>query len=172
MKETLLANLGKFLMKIKPLEIVIIDDEKSYFTPQMIKLAKESGHRIIDRYYLVDDKLLKKFIKSPADIFILDIKGITKKEVAADGFALAEILLSKTNAFIAITSAHKHHLKNKVINVDFIIEDRLLTAVDFVSILDEIVNQYLNTKLRFYRKIIFKIGLKLQKISTLNANVV
>jgi hypothetical protein len=44
-----------------------------------------------------------------------------------------------------------------------VIEDRFLTAVDFVEELRQITDKYIASKVRFWGKLIFRMGLSLTK---------
>jgi two-component SAPR family response regulator len=168
MKDKLLLGIGRKLMKLGRLRICIIDDKKTYFNPQMLEMAAAAGFPDIERYYLVDEKLFMELQQFPPDIIILDIKGITIPSVAKDGFSIASVMYGKTNSYIVITSAHKYYLKDFHKDYDYIIEDRLLTGIDFIEELEKITEDYLNRKIRFYKKVVFRIGFRLIKKSTLN----
>lgn len=170
MKEKFLFKIGKKFMKWGKLEIVIIDDEKTYFNPQMLEMAAAAGFPYIERYYLVDEKLFKQLQESPPNILILDIKKITKPNIAKDGFAIASLMFKNTNAYVAITSAHKYYLHEFHKDYDYIIQERLLTGVDFIEELDKIIKDYLNRKIKFYKKILFRIGFLLVNKSTLSVS--
>ena len=163
MKIKIKSTLGRILMKLGGLKICIIDDENIYFNEGLLNLARENGFKNIERHYQVDSNLFKDLQKSPRDIVILDIQGVTTPDVAKDGLYLASSLVKNTNSYIVITSAHQFHLTNRITEVDYVIEDRLLTAVDFLEVLTEIVEDYLSKKTSFYSKIIFKVGFGLAK---------
>jgi len=163
MKHKILNKSGKLLMKLNPLKICIIDDEDIYFNKNMIDIANNTGFTHIDRYNKIDASLFKKLQTNPYNILILDIKGITEPDVAKDGLHVATTLHRTTDSYIVMTSAHQYHLNNKLTSVDYIIEDRLLTATDFVDYLIEIVNDCLTKKVSFYKNIGFKIGFALMK---------
>lgn len=163
MKHKIVSKLGKILMSINYIKICIIDDEEAYFNEDMISIANNAGFNCIERFNLVNAEIFKDLQTKPRDIVILDIKNVTSKEVAKDGLEVASILKRTTNSYIAITSAHQHHLSRRMIDVDYIIEDRLLTAVDFVELLIELTGNYLDKKIAFYKKIVFRIGFKLIK---------
>jgi len=163
MKIKLTNTIGRWLMALDAPKICIIDDEEIYFNDDLLNLAKESGFKKIERHQLVDSVLLKNLLEDPRDIIILDVKGVTTPNVAKDGLHLASSLANKTNSYIVITSAHKFHLTNRATDVDYVIEDRLLTAVDFLSELTNIVEGYLARKSSFYKRIAFKTGFALAK---------
>lgn len=163
MKSKLILNTGKLLMRMGKLRICIFDDEASYFTPQMLRLAEHAGFMGIERYYKIDRKVLGDLLKHPPDIVILDIKGITTPDVAKDGFHIAKLLYEQTKAYVVITSAHKFHLHEYHRSYDYVLEERLLTAVDFIDELRNIIEEYLKGKIRFYRKVTFRIGYKIVK---------
>lgn len=169
MKLKLLHSLSKALQYIQPLNILIVDDVESYFNEDMIKAANSAGYNRITRYYNIDKELLKKIIENPVDIIILDIKGIVNTEIAKDGFDIAKLLYKNTNTFIVITSAHKYKLRNEHREFDYIINSRLLTQVDFIDELYTITGEYLDRKIKFYNKILLRLGYKLGKY-TLSKN--
>jgi len=150
-------------MRTSGLKIYIVDDEDAYFTPEMISIAAEAGFTNIQRFSRIRKDTLKEFISSPPEIIILDIKGIADPDVAKDGFGVAAIMYEQTKAFVVITSAHKYHLHEYHDKYDYVIHQRLLTAVDFVSELQSITNQYLARKIRFYEKLVFRIGFSIIK---------
>lgn len=163
MKINLNQSLGKFLMRISSIKICIVDDEEIYFDKQMIELAKLNGFKNIERYTKIDSDLFEDLQKSPRDIVILDIQGITSPEVAKDGLQIASSLSKNTSSYIVVTSAHQFHLSNKLTKVDYVIEDRLLTQVDFLDTLIQITEDYLEKKTTFYKKVAFKVGFGLVK---------
>jgi len=163
MKSSVLAKIGKKLMKFGKLRICIIDDHDTYFTPKMLDMAAVAGFPNIERDYIVDEKKFSDLQKSPPDIIILDIKGITKPSVAKDGFGIAAAMYRYTNAYVVITSAYKHYLSDIHKDFDYIIEKRLLTGMDFIKELELIIENYLKRKIRFYKKIFFRIGFLLVK---------
>ena len=165
MKIRLVERLGRVLMKLDAVDIVIVDDEAAYFNEKMLLAARNAGYGRIRRIYSVDSDLLASFYKHPPDIFILDVKGITTKDVAKDGLALAANLRKTTSSYIAVTSAHRYHLTNRLTYVDYVIEDRLLTVVDFVDQLRLIVEDCVTTRKRFYQKLALRTGLYLTKAS-------
>jgi len=165
MKHNLLYKIASLLIKIDPIKIAIVDDQRDYFNKKMISIAKEFGYTKIERYYNIDADLLRRFKIYKYDIFIFDIKGIVEKSIGKNGFDVASLLHRKTSAYIVITSAHKFNLSDLNKEYDYVIHDRLLTAIDFVKELDTIVFNYFHTKLRFYRKLFFKLGFKLMRIS-------
>jgi hypothetical protein len=88
----------------------------------------------------------------------MDIKGTVAKDLGKDGFDVVSHILKNTSTFVAITSAHKHQLKNRTASVDYVIEDRLLTPIDFTEEVNIMINKYLKTKVRIYKKIGYRIG--------------
>lgn len=163
-----LIPLAKFLMRMTPLDICIVDDIPSYFNEDMLKIANAAGYAKFQRLFVVDSTMMAKLLKRPPDIIILDIKGVTDPELAKDGFGIAELLARNTNTFIVLTSAHKFRLKNQSFQSDYVIGQRLLTPVDFVAELDEIVSAALSRKIRFYRAIVFRIGFWIGKYALSN----
>ncbi|MCL6267444.1 hypothetical protein [Flagellimonas myxillae] len=166
MKNKLISSLGKTLMRLQPLKVVIVDDVKTYFNEQMLNLAMANGNLKIERYYKCDQNLLNSFANVERDIIILDIKGTIDKNLGNDGFDIARYLANNTNTFIVITSAHKYHLKNQNNFGDYVLEERLLTPIDFVEELNHIINLYLKNKIGFYKKGIYRVGKYVYKIST------
>lgn len=152
------------------LRIAIADDESSYFTPQMLGMADKAGFAGIERYERVTSALMDKWLLDTPDIVILDIKGVTAPEVAKDGFGVAMLLRRSTNAYVVVTSAHQFHLRNAQREFDYVIEDRLLTAVDFVHELEQIADDYFKRKARFYRRTAFRLGRLLIKSGSLPGN--
>jgi len=145
-------------MRLGKLRVCIVDDEASYFTPEMISLAEAAGFTHIERHFKVDAGLLHDWLERTPDIVILDIKGVAAAEVAKDGFGIAKVLYEQTPAYVVITSAHKFHLHEYHQSYDYAIPDRLLTAVDFIMVLTKITEKYLTQKIRFYRKVAFRLG--------------
>ena len=109
MKIQFLLRLGRRLMRLGSIHIVIVDDEDSYFTPQMISLANAAGYKKIKRLNKVTNEELTSWIKLPPDIIILDVKGIVDPFIAKDGIDVAARLSRETSAYIVITSAHQFH---------------------------------------------------------------
>ena len=163
MKIKLKSRVGRWLMGLNCISICIIDDESIYFNNDLIALAKINGFKNIERYHQVNKTLMQQLQENARDIIILDVQGVTTPDVAKDGLHLASSLARTTNTYIAITSAHKFHLTNRITEVDYVIEDRLLTAVDFLNELTNIVENYLEKKSNFYKNIVFKIGFSLTK---------
>ncbi len=163
MKIKLKNKVGRWLMGLGGITICIIDDEEIYFSEGLLNLAKENGFKKIERHHLVDKKLLQNLHEQPRDIIVLDIQGVTTPDVAKDGLHLASSLTKTTTTYVAITSAHKFHLTNRITEVDYVIDDRLLTAVDFLDELTNMVEDYLEKKTAFYKKVIFKAGFALAK---------
>lgn len=167
MKEKILFKIGKKFMKWGKLKICIIDDEKTYFNPQMLEMAAVAGFPKIERHYLVDEILFKRLQEFPPDIIILDIKKITKPNIAKDGFAVASLMYDNTNAYVVITSAHQFYLREFHKEFDYIIQERNLTGVDFIEELNKITEDYLKKKIKIYKKVFLRIGLNLVKKSTI-----
>jgi len=163
LKIKLKNQVGRWLMGLDGVTICIIDDEEIYFNDDLLRLAKENGFKNIERHHLVDKKLLQDLQEKPRDIIVLDVQGTTSPDVAKDGLHLASSLVKTTNTYVAITSAHKFHLTNRITEVDYVIEDRLLTAVDFLNELTNIVEDYLEKKSSFYKKVVFKAGFALAR---------
>jgi hypothetical protein len=166
MKNSLTFKFGKLLMRFSPLKICIIDDVATYFNEDMLKLAKVNMNIKFERLYSINTSKLASLVKSPPDIFILDIKGIVENDVGKDGFDIAKHLSENTPSFIVITSAHQFHLKNRKHYGDYTLTERLLTPIDFAEELNLIIKTYLEEKLKFYKKIFFKMGFKIVKHST------
>ncbi len=165
MKNKIVIALGKKLMSLGKYKICIVDDEEAYFNKPMIQAAKKAGFSIIDRYYKVDKKLLTKFQNNYYDLIILDVKGSIDSSIAKDGIELAVMLKKTTPTCIAITSAHQFHLRNKMKDIDYVIENRTLTITDFVDTINEVVTYSLDKNYGFYKKILFRIGFTLAKQS-------
>ncbi len=163
MKNKPQLSAGKLLMKLGKLRICIIDDEAGNFNPQMLQLASDAGFKHVERYHKIDKVLLSNLLKSPPDIIILDIKNVTTSDVAKDGFGVAKVLYEQTNTFIVITSAHKFHLHEYHKSYDYVMQQRLLTAVDFLDELNKIIEIYLSNKIRFYQKAVFRLGYAVAK---------
>ena len=125
------------------------------------------GFAGIERHTRVTPTLMDSWLSDTPDIVILDIKGVTAPEVAKDGFGVATLLRRSTDAYVAVTSAHQFHLKNAQREFDYVIEARLLTAVDFVDELERIVDDYFCRKARFYRRVAFRVGRTLIKNASL-----
>lgn len=168
MKDSLVVGLGKYLMRKGVLKVCILDDQETYFSDTMLKLAKAAGFAHIERHYLVDAKLMEDLLKNPRDIIIMDIKGVADPAVAKDGFGVAKSLYSKTNSYVAITSAHQFFLRDTHRSYDYMIKQRMLTAVDFIEELTTIVENYLRSKSKFYKKIVFRIGFALARSAITN----
>lgn len=163
MKHKVISEMGRFLMKINALSICIVDDEEIYFNERMMKTAEKAGFTCIDRFQIIDEELLNRFQEDPYDIVIMDIKGVAKPDVAKDGMQVASLLNRTTNSYIVITSAHQFHLVNEMTNVDYVIENKLLTSADFIDELIEIVEDFIYKKSSFYKKILFKTGFSMVK---------
>jgi chemotaxis response regulator CheB len=155
--------IGRKLMSLGKLKIYIIDDQETYFSKNILEIVKKAGFSSIERYYIVNKELLEKLLSDPPDIIILDIKGITEKDVAKNGFGIAKVMFEKTNSYVVVTSAHKFYLHETHKQYDYVIQERLLTAVDLIDELTNIVENYLKYKINFYKKITFRIGFKIVK---------
>lgn len=156
-------KVGRFLMKLQPLKLVVIDDVESYFNKNMLDLANTMGFSKIERLYYIDKKILQRLLVSPPDIIILDIKGIVNSEIGKDGFDIARTMMRETNTYVVVTSAHRYKLKNENSEYDYIINNRLLTAVDFLEELHSIVSDAFELKINWYKNIAFRIGFGLIK---------
>ncbi|WP_029292930.1 hypothetical protein [Chryseobacterium hispalense] len=161
MKNGKYYNLGIFFTKISPLKIVIIDDVKTYFNETMLSIARSKGNINFERYYKCDAFLLENLVSNPRDILIVDIKGTITPDIGKDGFDIAKHVYNNTSTFVAITSAHKFHLKNRESYGDYVMSERLMTPVDFNDELNIIIEQYLIKKTKIYEKLLFKVGMKL-----------
>ena len=158
MKNKFLNNFGKGLMKLSPLKVIIIDDVETYFNEQMLSIASANGNITFERYKKCDATLLKSMVANPRDILIMDIKGTTAKEIGKDGFDVAKHVFENTSTFVAITSAHKFHLKNQKNYGDYIIEERLMAPIDFVEELNHMIEILLKNKYSLYKKGLYRIG--------------
>jgi hypothetical protein len=163
MKHKPLSKIGKLLMKFDGYRICIVDDEESYFNSKMLTAAKKAGFENIDRYTIVNSRLHNKMLSDYYDLIILDIRGSTDEKVARDGLSLAASLSKRISSYIAITSAHQYHLLNETITVDYVIENRSLTNVDFIEVLHIMVADSLDKKVKWYKKILFRIGFSIIK---------
>lgn len=163
MKHRIVNKFGKFLMSIGNFRICIIDDEEAYFSENMLQFARNAGFKNIERHYRLDYNLFQDLQLNPRDIVVLDVQGIVEPSIAKDGVYVASTLSRNTPSFVAITSAHQYHLTNKVVDADYVIENRILTAVDFLDVLHDMVAHCIESKLSFYRKILFKTGYSLSK---------
>lgn len=161
MKNGRYYNLGIFFTKISPLKIVIIDDVKTYFNETMLSIARSKGNINFERYYKCDSFLLANLVASPRDILIVDIKGTITSDIGKDGFDIAKHIYNNTSTYVAITSAHKFHLKNRESYGDYVMSERLMTPIDFNDELNIIIEQYLEKKTKIYEKLLFKLGMKL-----------
>ncbi|ENM5736344.1 response regulator [Vibrio mimicus] len=150
-------------MKLNNVNICIVDDEDIYFNADMINIANDAGFEKIDRYSKIDNTLLSRLQKKPYDIVILDIQGITEPDIAKDGMQVASLLSRTTCSYIVVTSAHQFHLVNDMTKVDYVMENKIQTTADFVDELIEIVDDFLNKKSSFYKKVLFKIGFSMLK---------
>jgi hypothetical protein len=158
MKNGIASNVGKTLMKLNPISVIIIDDVKSYFNPTMLSIANANGNISFERHYKCDSTLLRNLVERPRDILIIDIKGTVSDDVGRDGFDIANHVYNNTNTFVAITSAHKFHLKNRDSYGDHVIAERLMTPIDFTEEMNLIISLYLKKKAKFYQKLVFKAG--------------
>lgn len=158
-----LGKIGKWLMRRGALSVVIADDEDVYFNPQMISAAESAGFCKIKRVKEIDWKLMKSWLQAPPDIIVLDVVGVCKEEVAKDGLALASTLRKQTPSMIVITSAHTSHMRSEMREVDYIIDNRLLTISEFLDELETIINLYLSEKVKFYKKLGFRAGMMLAR---------
>jgi hypothetical protein len=161
MKIKFVTRIGKLMMRLGSIRIIIIDDKKTYFNKQMLDLARASGFYGIKRLYKIDNDILKNLQKNPPDILILDIKGIAEQNVAKDGFGIASLFYKNSYSYVVITSAHSFQLGEIHKEFDYIIQERNLTAVDFIEELEKIVTDYLERSVKFYQKFIFKIGFQI-----------
>jgi hypothetical protein len=171
MKDKLLVKLGKRIMRAGRLRICVVDDKRTYFHENMLATAKAAGFSHITRYYVIDEHLLQHLLISPPDIIILDIKGVADKRVAKDGFGIAKLMFERTNTYVVITSAHRFYLRETHTKYDYLIENRFLTSVDFVEELAMITDKYLKTKIRFWGKLVFRLGFFLAKKALMRTSV-
>lgn len=158
MKEKFTHKLGQWLLRRGKFTVCIIDDEEAFFTPEMVNIASRSGFDLIERHTSCDQNLLEDLIANPRDVLILDVKGIVAPPVAQDGLALAEYIYKHTPTYVALTSAHSFQMGEFHKNYDRLISDRFLTALDFVSVLNSILDDYLNRKASFYKRISLRVG--------------
>lgn len=163
MKHKTITWLGKVLMKLDSPKICIVDDEDIYFNEPMLTAAKNSGINKIERHSTIGTELLNRMQKHPFDILILDVKGITEPHIAKDGMHVASLITRTTNTYVAVVSAHQFHLINAMGDVDYYIENKIMTITDFIDELYIIIDEYLQKKSSFYKKILFKIGYSLLK---------
>lgn len=141
MKNGILNGIGKNLMKLSPIKIVIVDDVSTYFNEQMLSVASANGNITFERYSKCDSILLKSLVSNPRDILIMDIKGTVTNDIGKDGFDVASHVVKNTTTFVVITSAHKYQLRNRMNQVDYVIEDRLLTPIDFTDEMNIIIDK-------------------------------
>jgi len=158
MKNGIIGKIGNGLMKLSPIKVIIIDDVESYFNEQMLSIAGASGTISFERYPICDSNLLKSLISNPRDILIIDIKGTASSDIGKDGFDIAKHVFQNSPTYVAVTSAHKYHLKNRTNYGDYIMEDRLLTPIDFTEELNSMIDNYLRKKKKIYQKIGFRLG--------------
>jgi len=163
MKNGILGGLGKTIMKLNPISVIIIDDVASYFNDHMLSIASSKGNITFERYAKCDATLLKSLVSNPRDILIMDIKGTVTSDIGKDGFDVARHVYSNSPTFVAITSAHKYHLKNQNNYGDYIISERLMTPIDFAEEMNNMIDIYLKKKVRVYKKLFFKVGKYLYK---------
>jgi len=160
---TKLVALGKWLMQKNCLRILIADDESVYFTKRMIDAAHTAGYHGIERVSQIDDLKLQEILEFPPHVIILDVKGVCPPDVAKDGIELARLLVRETPSMIVITSAHHFHLHSTLTEIDYIIESRTLTSVDFINEISSIVDKYMKIKSKPYQNLLMKLGLKLAR---------
>ncbi|MEX2410761.1 MAG: hypothetical protein WD607_05195 [Candidatus Paceibacterota bacterium] len=158
MKNGILGTIGTGIMKLSPIKVIIIDDVSSYFNEQMLSIASANSAVTFERYEVCDAILLKNLISNPRDILIIDIKGTVSQDIGNDGFDVAKHVYENTSTFVAVTSAHKYHLKNRTSYGDYVLEDRLMTPIDFCHELNNMIEIYLKIKLKVYKKISYRIG--------------
>ena len=159
----ILYNLGKLLMRLQCLHITIIDDAPVYFSEEMLYLSSGAGYPGIKRIYWIDKEVFHDLHKNPPNIVIIDVKDVVDPKIAKDGLDVAASLYKNTHTYVVVTSAHQYHLRKEMNENDYILEDRNLTAVDFINVLSTITQNYLRTKLKPYRKLIFRLGFSLAK---------
>jgi len=158
MKNGILSGIGKSLMKLNPIKIIIIDDVSTYFNEQMLSIASANGNITFERYSKCDSTLLKSLVTNPRDILIMDIKGTVTKDIGKDGFDVVTHISNNTTTYVAITSAHKYHLRNRSNYGDYVMSERLMTPIDFTEEINLIIDNYLKTKTKIYSKGAYKIG--------------
>ena len=166
MKDKLLLAIARQFIKRGHLKILIVDDKNDFFNETILSVSRAIGYNI-ERCYYIDEPRLEQIIKSPPDLIILDIKDICDPKVAKDGFQIASLLTGNTNSYVALTSSHMFHLESIHKAYDYIIGQRLLTALDFNSELEIMIDEYLSTKVRFYNKVLLRVGLKIMKMADL-----
>jgi len=150
-------------MKFSPIKVIIIDDVETYFNEQMLSVASAKGNITFERYAKCDTYLLKSMVANPRDILIVDIKGTASPEIGKDGFDIAKHIYQNSNTFVATTSAHKYHLKNRTNYGDYVMEDRLMTPIDFTEELNSMIEICLKNKRKLYQKVGYRIGKKIFK---------
>ncbi len=158
MKQGVAVKFGKLLMRLGGFRICIVDDEESYFNTRMLDAAEAVGFTGIERHFFIDLELFQDLHDDPRDVVILDVQGVVDSEIAKDGVYVASSLLRNTSSFVVITSAHQFHLQNKLLEVDYVIENRLLTTVDFIETLHHIVDLCMTQKIAAYKKLLFRTG--------------
>lgn len=158
MKNGIIGKIGQGLMKLSPIKVIIIDDVETYFNEQMLNIAGAKGTVTFERYPTCDANLLKNLVSNPRDIMIIDIKGTVSPDIGKDGFDVAKHIFQNASTFVAVTSAHKYHLKNRTNYGDYVMEDRLLTPIDFTEELNCMIDQYLKKKKKMYQKIGYRVG--------------
>lgn len=163
MKNGYFSKIGQALMKLSPIKVVIIDDVATYFNEQMLSVASAKGNITFERYSICDANLLKSLVANPRDILIVDIKGTVSPEIGKDGFDVAKHVYSNSNTFVATTSAHKYHLKNRTNYGDYVMEDRIMTPIDFTEELNSMIETCLKNKRKIYQKVGYRIGKKIFK---------
>jgi hypothetical protein len=158
MKNGLFGKIGLLVMKLSPIKVIIIDDVDTYFNEQMLSIASANGTITFERYTQCDSNLLKSLVSNPRDILIIDIKGTVSGDIGKDGFDVAKHVFLNTQTYVAVTSAHKYHLRNRTNYGDYVMEDRLLTPIDFTEELNSMIDKYLKKKISIYQKIGFRFG--------------
>lgn len=150
-----LANkVGRAIFERYQPSIVIVDDTKANFGKVLLEHAKRCGYNRIDRIHYVRSAELDQLITpGKYDVIILDIKGVVHPDIAVDGLQLSELIRRSNSAYLALTSAHQYHLDKRTLQADRIIENRIMTAVDFVKLLDEITEELLERKIKFAKKL-------------------
>lgn len=154
------SKIGRAIFRRYQPSFVIVDDVKTNFGPVLLRHASASGYQKIDRIYFVKSKELSRLVKPDGyDVIILDIKGVVDTSIAKDGLQLSELIRRTNSAYLALTSAHQYQLDKRTLSADRIIEDKIMTAVDFVKVLDEITEDLIERKLKLFRRFALKISL-------------
>ncbi len=102
MKISAVVATGKWLMKLSGFRITIIDDQDAYFNDSMLNAAKAIGFNRIERLYRVDQPTLQRLLNDPPHILVLDIKGVSDRDVAKDGLALCALFKKNTKCYVAV----------------------------------------------------------------------